>query len=25
MPLVIAPVAYQRLLHPDGELGTAVG
>ncbi|HET9517122.1 MAG TPA: alpha-hydroxy acid oxidase, partial [Actinoplanes sp.] len=23
LPLVVAPVAYQRLLHPDGELATA--
>jgi 4-hydroxymandelate oxidase len=23
LPLAIAPVAYQRLLHPDGELATA--
>ena len=22
-PLVIAPMAFQRLAHPDGELGTA--
>ena len=25
MPIVIAPVAYQRLVHPDGELGMARG
>jgi 4-hydroxymandelate oxidase len=23
MPLLVAPVAYQRMAHPDGELGTA--
>src|SRR5919202_508548 len=23
MPLLVAPVAFQRMLHPDGELGTA--
>ncbi|MFJ4679518.1 alpha-hydroxy acid oxidase [Kitasatospora sp. NPDC088783] len=23
MPLLVAPMAYQRLLHPDGELATA--
>src|SRR3954447_24976086 len=23
MPLLVAPTAYQRLAHPDGELGTA--
>ncbi len=24
-PLVVAPMAFQRLAHPDGELGTATG
>ena len=23
VPLAVAPMAYQRLLHPDGELATA--
>ncbi|WP_439817876.1 alpha-hydroxy acid oxidase [Zavarzinia sp. CC-PAN008] len=25
LPVILAPVAYQRLAHPDGELATALG
>lgn len=25
LPILLAPVAYQRLFHPDGELATALG